>query len=184
MQITRSAPESRVGAGQGRIDGPQGLKPSEPAPARHAATRAVFVSNPGRTRVFGNVRFENFPDATPGQYSSAIRASLTPDLLKGRYKREWSADKPKSWGHCYVATEAFYALMGGKAAGWTVNWVKHEGSTHHFLRNPRGEVVDLTADQFKTPVPYEQGKRFGWMTGETPSERAQILLNRVAARLQ
>lgn len=113
-------------------------------------------------------------------YRKLIRENLTPDLLKGPYKKQWTPDRPQSWGHCYVASEAYYHLMGGKTSGLEPYWVKHEGGTHHFLRDRKsGEIVDLTADQFHTPPPYERGRRFGWLTGEIPSRRAAILMERV-----
>jgi len=114
------------------------------------------------------------------EYRRLIRKNLTPDLLKGPYKKQWDEQKPQSWGHCYVASEAYYHLMGGKASGLEPCWVKHEGTTHHFLRDKKtGEIVDITCDQFKTPPDYAAGRRFGWLTGEIPSHRAAELIKRV-----
>jgi hypothetical protein len=75
-----------------------------------------------------------------------------------------------------VASEAFYHLVGGKAAGYKPMTVKHEGTTHWYLLGPDG-VVDLTAEQFDTPVPYDQGRGRGFLTRK-PSKRAQILMER------
>lgn len=122
---------------------------------------------------------------SPVRLQRAIRDSLTPELLRGPYKKQWTPSRPRSWGHCYVASEAYYHLMGGKASGLKPCWVKHEGSTHHFLRDEKtGKVVDLTGDQFKKTPPYERGTPFGWLTGDTPSHRAQILMDAAVARLK
>ena len=48
----------------------------------------------------------------------AIAAVLTPDLLKPGYG-------PKA--HCYVASEAYFHLRGGKAAGFKPMTQRHEG---------------------------------------------------------
>lgn len=120
----------------------------------------------------------------PAKLQKLIRSCLTPDLLQGKYKKEWNSDKPASWGHCYVASETYYHFMGGKASGLKPYWVKHEGSTHHFLRDTgTGKIIDITGDQFKTTPPYEKGTPFGWLTGETPSKRAQKLMARVKQRI-
>lgn len=55
--------------------------------------------------------------------------------------------------------------------------VKHEGITHWFLRTNTGRVIDPTAEQFNTKVPYNQGKGCGFLT-VFPSKRAKILLRR------
>jgi hypothetical protein len=122
-------------------------------------------------------------DASPSRVRGAIRSVLTPSMLRGEYKKMWTSDKPKSWGHCYTASEAYYHMMGGKAAGLKPYWVKHEGTTHHFLRDARGKVVDLTGDQFKSTPPYDRGTPFGWLTGETPSKRAQVIIDLARERL-
>lgn len=101
-----------------------------------------------------------------------IRAALTPDLLAPAYR-----DNPRA--HCYVASEALYHLLGGKAAGITPMRIRHEGSSHWYLRTPEG-YVDPTADQFETPVPYDQGVGCGFLT-RAPSLRARIVLERVGA---
>jgi hypothetical protein len=82
-------------------------------------------------------------------------------------------------GHCYVASEALFHLRGGKAAGYQVCRIRHEGGTHWFLRR-HGQVEDLTPDQFSTPVPYENATPTGFLT-RLPSRRAQILMERVTS---
>lgn len=65
-------------------------------------------------------------------------------------------------GHCYVASEVMYHLLG---AEWQSYHIKHEGLPHWFLKNKNtNEILDVTKDQFKTPVPYENGRRTPFMT--------------------
>ncbi len=82
-------------------------------------------------------------------------------------------------GDCYPAAEAVYHKMGGKAAGLTPMRIVHEGVPHWYLRWTVGIktfYIDPTATQFKTPVPYAEGKGCGFLTKE-PSKRARELLN-------
>ena len=44
--------------------------------------------------------------------------ALTPDLLTAQYRAGLSPSDPVETGHCAVASEAFYHLAGGKAAGF------------------------------------------------------------------
>jgi len=107
-----------------------------------------------------------------------IRKHLTDDLRKA----PWKGSKNKFAGHCYVASEAWYHLKGGKAAGLKPVALRHEGASHWWIRHSDGVDVDLTVEQFNTPVPYEQGRGCGFLT-RRPSQRAQILIDRVQADL-
>jgi len=78
-------------------------------------------------------------------------------------------------GNCYVTCEALYHLMGGKAAGWKPKTLRHEGDVHWYLEHTSGTIVDPTAVQFDTPVPYERGVGRGFLTKE-PSARAKTLM--------
>ena len=104
-----------------------------------------------------------------------VRETLSPDLLKPEYE---DAGHPMA-GHCYVASEALYHLLGGKASGLTPARIRHEGSMHWFLRLPGGFVLDPTADQFDTPVPYDDARGSGFLT-RAPSRRTQRLLRRLS----
>ena len=86
-------------------------------------------------------------------------------------------------GHCYVASEALYHLTGGQAGPWKPSTVRHEGSVHWFLvHRVTGEILDPTADQFSTPVPYTQGRGCGFLTAQ-PSRRGAALLRLVHLRV-
>jgi len=103
---------------------------------------------------------------------AAVRASLSDDLRR----REYRGDPNPVRGHCYVASEAIYHL-GGRAAGYEPARVEHEGQMHWFLIGAGG-VLDATADQFATPVPYARARRNAFRHPE-PSARARVLMTRV-----
>lgn len=105
-----------------------------------------------------------------------IRAALSDDLRSSRYR----GIACSTAGHCYVASEAAYHALGGPASGFTPQFVRHEGEPHWYLKHDAtGLIVDLTADQFATPVPYAQGRGKGFLTKE-PSKRARVILERIA----
>jgi hypothetical protein len=101
-----------------------------------------------------------------------VRSHLTDDLRKAPYRGN---PNPMA-GHCYVASEAIYHKLGGKSEGWTPMFIKHEGAPHWFLKHEDGAIIDATADQFKSPVPYDEATGKGFLTRH-PSERAQTVLD-------
>lgn len=111
-----------------------------------------------------------------------IRSMLTPDLVKPEYRNS----KNYLAGHCYAASEALYHMLGGKEAGYTpqvLNYSKFpeglkKGQTHWFLKNAEGEVLDVTAKQFKVTIPYDKDVGTGFLTKQ-PSRRAQEIIRRV-----
>ena len=104
-----------------------------------------------------------------------VRGALSEELRKKDYRNH---PNPMA-GHCYVASEALYHRLGGKGGGWTPQSIRHEGGPHWFLKHQDGTIIDATADQFVTPVPYEQSKGCGFLTRQ-PSARTQMLLDRLA----
>jgi len=108
------------------------------------------------------------------ELAEAVRAALSDELRNP----PWRGDANRFAGHCYVASEAFFHLAGGKAAGWKPMNLRHEDSPHWWLLDAEGRIVDLTAEQFKTPVPYAAGVGKGFLTRE-PSRRAQVIIDRV-----
>ena len=114
-----------------------------------------------------------------------IQAVLDPELLKKPY-RERNKTNPM-FGHCYVATEAFYHLTKDEWPGrFTIFHGKDdEGIVHWWLHdNHRTKILDITADQYysdgKNP-PYEKGRRGSFLTND-PSKRAVIVMNRAIER--
>lgn len=105
--------------------------------------------------------------------SQRIIDNLSDDLLKPEYLKH--KNKNKYTGHCYVATECYYHLVYKKHF---VYHIKHEDSTHWFLKDEYDNIIDLTSGQFETNVPYKNGKR-GFFLTKNPSKRAKILIDKV-----
>ena len=107
-----------------------------------------------------------------------IQKVLTPDLLVGRWKRQ---SNPLE-GHCYVAAEALWHLLGKKDWKPICASYKDEGgkATHWWLVNRHtGEIADPTKEQYlPDQPPYHLGKGSGFLT-KHPSRRAQIVIDRV-----
>lgn len=103
-----------------------------------------------------------------------VRSCVSEELRKKPYRGNANGVA----GHCYITCEALYHKLGGKDEGWTPQTIKHEGGPHWFLKNADGTILDPTADQFQTPVPYDNGRGCGFLTRE-PSARAQVILERL-----
>jgi hypothetical protein len=121
-----------------------------------------------------------------GELISKIQKALTPDLLKPPY-REQNASNPM-FGHCYVATEAFYHMTREEHSGrFSIFFAKDdEGIVHWWLHdNKLVRILDITADQYfsvgKTP-PYCRSRRGAFLTKE-PSKRAVIVMEKVKNEL-
>lgn len=116
------------------------------------------------------------------ELSAAIVAGLTPALLKPKY-RHLAAGKHKTFGHCYVATEALYHMLGGAVSGYVPQVIRHEGGTHWYLKHRlTGRILDLTRKQFATSVPYDRGRGAGFLTKE-PSKRARAVIEVAVKKL-
>lgn len=103
-----------------------------------------------------------------------VRNELTPDLLKPQFR-----EAPFPTGHCYVASEAIYHLLGGPSSGLKpVRLKMDDGVVHWWLEDQEGNVIDATHDQFSHEIPYEQGRPGGFLTKE-PSARARQVMERV-----
>ena len=107
-------------------------------------------------------------------YVTAIRQSLSEELRL----KPWKNDENEMAGHCYVASEAFYHLIGGKSCGWKPMFTRHYDVPHWFVQHEDGEIVDITADQFEESVEYHVARGKGFLTKQ-PSKRAQIVIDRV-----
>jgi hypothetical protein len=60
----------------------------------------------------------------------------------------WSPENPTA-GQCAIT-----ALLVYETYGYDIYEVKVKRSRHFFNKTPEGEIVDLTAEQFGTPVSY------------------------------
>lgn len=118
-----------------------------------------------------------------GQLRVLIRTILSrrPDLLKPEYRAKVEAGAHPLTGHCYVASEVAYHLLGGPSSEWRPRTVRHEGEVHWFLRHRgTGDILDLTADQFQTKPPYEHARRGGGFLTLDPSKRANAVMMELA----
>lgn len=105
-----------------------------------------------------------------------IQSHLSPDLLDPSRK---VAGHGSQAGHCYVASQALWHLLGNKRSGYTPQvGPAPGGGTHWWLRQDRtGRVLDPTASQFPR-YDYSQGIGKGFQTKQ-PSKRAAVLIGRV-----
>ena len=78
-------------------------------------------------------------------------------------------------GNCYVTCECLYHLLGGKQAGYTPMFIRHEGDSHWFLKHESGLILDPTVSQFKSKPDYSQAIGKGFLT-KAPSARAGKLM--------
>lgn len=68
--------------------------------------------------------------------------------------------------------------------------IKHEAVSHWWICLEDGTDIDLTAEQFETPVAYHKGTGQGFPTPkqgldyQPPSKRAKILMARAEAFIQ
>lgn len=111
------------------------------------------------------------------QLLKAVQKSLTPDLLVGR----WQKQSHPLEGHCYVAAEALYHLVGPAWKPCCASYQDEGGrATHWWLEHREtGKRLDPTREQYGEELPpYHLGKGSGFLTRK-PSRRAQIVLDRV-----
>lgn len=138
---------------------------------------------------------------------AAIHASLSDDLLSSKWRRIVAAESGRTQvsGHCAIAAEALYDLLGGAAAGYTpyvCSYHEKDGRdvyarapqgyeplTHWWVRAPRGaqrgagSVIDPTAAQYPYAFPYQHGQPAGFMSPFPPSQRARTIIARVERML-
>lgn len=110
-----------------------------------------------------------------------VQRALTPDLLKPAFRAVWSPENPL-YGHCYVAAEALFHLLGGKASGYVPHAARDgHGIVHWWLETADGRILDPTAAQYLSigeQPPYAHGRGKGFLT-RAPSKRAQRVMERV-----
>ena len=108
---------------------------------------------------------------------------LTDDLLSTQFRelKEDMGKVPRTFGHCYVASEALYHLLF-KEIGFKPYRARDEkGITHWWLESEDGYIIDPTASQYYDRglcPPYENKKCGGFLT-KGPSFRAKMLMLRI-----
>ena len=104
-----------------------------------------------------------------------VQAALSDDLRRP----PWRGAADPLAGHCYVASEALYHLLGGARSGLRPQQVEHEGASHWYLRGGSGRAYDPTAGQFRRPPPADcEACGRGFLTAG-PSRRARVVMGRV-----
>jgi len=105
-----------------------------------------------------------------------IQRVLTPDLLLP----QWRGNPNPLAGHCYVAAESLYHMIGGSAAGAKPFSAPCPGGVHWWIEQ-NGKRLDPTGRQFDNETRkeiYAQGRGKGFLTKQ-PSKRAQEVIRRV-----
>jgi len=111
-----------------------------------------------------------------------IQKSLTPDLLKRRF-REGNAINPL-FGHCYHSAETLFHLirefrLPEKFLAYRpCRGVDGNNIPHWWLQNDRGEILDPTAGQYTSKglnPPYGSGRFRSFLTKE-PSKNTKTII--------
>jgi hypothetical protein len=122
------------------------------------------------------------PDAARPPCSNCD-APLETDLLAMKIRE--AMEFPYT-GMCYVASEAYYHLAGGRAAGLTPVWMPEPVASdekHWAIRRADGSILDLTSEQYGELSPdYKSARGCGFLT-KTPSKRTQAFLETMTAPL-
>ena len=79
-------------------------------------------------------------------------------------------------GHCYVASEAAWHLLGATDSSWRP-YVGRVGDLTHWWLQDGDTVLDITGGQFPHGFDHSLGRKCGFLTKE-PSKRARILIER------
>ena len=121
-------------------------------------------------------------DVNITQLINTIKSYLVPNLLKSEY-REQNKSNPM-YGHCYVATEALYHLLGEYRLNETFKpfQAKDENNiSHWWLQNDVNEIIDITSDQYTSVgrlPPYINGRPRQFMF-PSPSKRSRNVIESV-----
>jgi hypothetical protein len=103
-------------------------------------------------------------------------------LLQKNWREENEQSGIHTTGHCYIATESLFHLIGGLDSGYKPYCAayreKGQKCTHWWLQNDQGHRLDPTRSQYgKELPPYHLGKKCGFLTGyQKISKRSQILI--------
>ena len=110
-----------------------------------------------------------------------IQTFLRKPQAKSFLKKEFvKQDAHPYTGHCYVASQVLYDVLGGDNAGYEVYQMDHEGVSHWFLKNKDGTVLDPTVLQFETKPDYAQATHSAFLwTEDGLSKRAQEMKERI-----
>jgi hypothetical protein len=96
---------------------------------------------------------------TESEVIEAIKAQYVVEsnerFLHPAWRQRHKEDPIKATGYGYLATQAYYELMEGEASGLTMKkYGRAAIDGHYWIEKKDGEVVDLTAEQYKTGFPH------------------------------
>jgi hypothetical protein len=116
----------------------------------------------------------------PTRLLKRIQGALSIDLLHGDYPSSQDQLYFACLGHCYVASEAAYHLIGRHTGFVPYTRRNDDGTTHWWLYNERTkQVLDPSEPQLDGErYPYGEGHRQAFLT-KRPSRRAAELIRRV-----
>lgn len=116
------------------------------------------------------------------KFKNIIIKNLSDDLLSKKWldKKNKEINCHPTFGHCYVATEAAFHLLGGKRKGWRSFYLDcGNDESHWFLKHQSGFIFDVTAKQFNNvPIEYTKARGMGFLT-KKPSKRARKLIYKI-----
>ena len=82
--------------------------------------------------------------------------------VKPQFRNDWSPKCP-TIGNCYYVSEVIYHCLAPEGSK-PYRLIDEDNEGHWFLRDPNGEVIDLTADQYDKPPDYSKGKHHAFRT--------------------
>ena len=98
---------------------------------------------------------------------------IGPNLLKPKYRKEWSKDNP-TYGYCYIVSEVLYHYVYENVVPCVINYGEGIG-THWFVKDrDTGKVFDFTEKQFNFSVEHEVGLPKGFMKGKYKTNKGYI----------
>jgi hypothetical protein len=99
-----------------------------------------------------------------------LNKAFLKEETKQLLRKDWLEINAKSGipstGHCYVATESLFYLMGGTKSDFRPVCAVYEEGTHWWLVDSKGNILDPTRNQYdQESPPYHLGKRCGFPNG-------------------
>lgn len=104
------------------------------------------------------------------------------DEFLSKEQRKLKTSENPVEGHCYLASETLYYLLGGKERGlvpYVLPKKVLKNNTHWWIYHKESNtILDPTAEQFgDEPIPYHLGVACGFMSH--PSKRCRKLIERM-----
>ena len=119
--------------------------------------------------------------------AEAIKATFKTTKAKALLDAEWRAQNQSSGidstGFCYIASEALYRAFPDNLVPAMLSDKVWAHGPHWWLEvKTTGERIDLTADQFSVPIPYDLGRRSGFLSQKI--SKAALALSKLAGLVE